>query len=110
MAILHFKDHQPNSQLTMETQVVTLSPPFSSRSLGLIGGRYICCSIKDSHFIEDDSVRTSDRYQEHDEGPLLSSMWDAIVQMRGSIIQRKTPEGARALSLYLPIIFPEEYS
>ena len=110
LTILHFKNRQPNCHLILETHVIDIAPPFSSHSLGLTSGTYICCTVRENDFIEDKEIRTSDRFQEHDEGSILSSMWDAIIHMRGSIIQRRTPQNTYAISIYLPLMLPEEYT
>ena len=64
--------------------------------------------IQNSDFSAQPDFHTTNEFHEHDEGALLTGLWDSIVRLRGSIIQRRTPEGRRALSLYVPLLQPED--
>ena len=110
LGILHFKNRIADSSLVLETHVIEASPPFSTHTLGLNSGPYICCTIRDQPFDITSKMRCNDLFHEHDEGPMLTALWDAVVRIRGSIIQRRDPQDNHALSLYIPISIPEDYS
>jgi len=103
MSIGYFRDIDIQTRLVFDLQLVVVTEPFASQSTGLMPEKYVCFSIFDEGFEMLPQLLVDSTYIENDEAPLLFPVWDIIIRLRGSLIQRKTPQEQRSISLYIPL-------
>ena len=103
MSIGYFRNADTNIPLALDLQLVDVTEPFASQGTGLMPEQYVCISIFDQSFAMLPNILVDSIYIDNDESPLLFSVWDIIIRLRGSLVQRKNQCGQQAVSLYLPL-------
>lgn len=104
MSWMHLNQKSPHSKWALSLQKVELSHRIGIQCCGINGGTYACLSFYDLLFENFLSMQTQDMFITQEESPLLAPVWDSIIRLNGSILQRKTQHGYRAISLFIPLL------
>lgn len=110
MSVMHLKKIRPRQNWALSLHEVSLRPPLSNQTFGVLCGKYACISISN---IEEENLKamiSNGQYIKHCESPLLVPVWNSMTHCRGTIIEREREKDLYAVSLYIPLNLDEEHS